>query len=76
MGSILIHNIGTLITGDIVEPINRGESIYIDDGIIAEVGTDRTTAEVVIDARGSMVTPGLIDSHVHPTFGDFTVLIG
>ncbi|MCK4785157.1 MAG: amidohydrolase family protein [Desulfobacteraceae bacterium] len=72
MGSILIHNIGTLITGDIVEPINRADSIYIDNGIISEVGTGRTTAEVVIDARGSMVTPGLIDSHVHPTFGDFT----
>jgi len=26
----------------------------------------------VIDARGSTVVPGLIDSHCHPVFGDFT----
>ena len=26
----------------------------------------------MIDARGTTVMPGLIDSHVHPVFGDFT----
>jgi enamidase len=26
----------------------------------------------VVDARGSTVIPGLIDSHCHPVFGDFT----
>ena len=29
-------------------------------------------ADTVIDARGTTVLPGLIDSHVHPVFGDFT----
>jgi enamidase len=29
-------------------------------------------ADTVIDARGSTVVPGLIDSHCHPVFGDFT----
>src|SRR5206468_4035429 len=29
-------------------------------------------AETVIDARGTTVLTGLIDSHVHPVFGDFT----
>src|SRR5215813_9489911 len=29
-------------------------------------------ADTVIDARGSTVIPGLIDSHCHPVFGDFT----
>jgi enamidase len=26
----------------------------------------------MIDAQGNMVIPGLIDAHVHPSFGDFT----
>jgi enamidase len=29
-------------------------------------------ADTVIDAKGSTVIPGLIDSHCHPVFGDFT----
>ena len=29
-------------------------------------------ADTVIDAKGSTVIPGLIDSHAHPTLGDFT----
>ena len=28
--------------------------------------------DVVIDAGGAVAIPGLIDSHVHITFGDFT----
>ena len=29
-------------------------------------------SDVIIDAGGSVAAPGLIDSHVHITFGDFT----
>ena len=31
-----------------------------------------TDADVVIDANGATAFPGLIDSHVHPVFGDWT----
>ncbi|MEW6267186.1 MAG: amidohydrolase family protein [Thermodesulfobacteriota bacterium] len=72
MGSILIGNIGTLVTGDINEPISRADTIFIDEGVFKEIGTARTTADLVIDARRNMVMPGLIDSHVHPSLGDFT----
>jgi len=72
MNSILIHNIGTLITGDIKDPLSKKDSIYIEDGRFVEVGTSKKDAEVVIDANRLLVTPGLIDGHVHPTIGDFT----
>jgi enamidase len=72
MNSILIHNIGTLITGDIKDPLSKKNSIYIEDGRFVEVGTSKKDAEVVIDANRLLVTPGLIDGHVHPTIGDFT----
>ncbi|OGK84951.1 MAG: Enamidase [Candidatus Rokubacteria bacterium GWC2_70_16] len=69
----LIRNIGQIVSGDIARPLLDGDSIVIQDGKIAAVGTGLDgEADTVIDARGSTVTPGLIDSHCHPVFGDFT----
>ena len=69
----LIRNIGTLVSGDIHTPLLDADSIVITDGRIAAVGRrlDEDT-DTVIDAKGTTVMPGLIDSHVHPVFGDFT----
>jgi enamidase len=72
MGSILIHNIGTLVTGDLKDPISEADSLYIENGRFVEIGTQKRTADTVINANGLLVTPGLIDGHVHPTIGDFT----
>ncbi|MEW6673031.1 MAG: amidohydrolase family protein [Thermodesulfobacteriota bacterium] len=72
MASVLIHHIGTLVTGDIENPLSPADSIYIEDGLFWEIGTDRTSADTVINAQNNMVVPGLIDSHVHLSFGDFT----
>ncbi len=58
--------------GDLNAPLAPADAIYIEDGRVKEVGTSRRDADLVIDARGNLVTPGLIDSHVHPSFGDFT----
>lgn len=69
----LIRNIGTLVTGDIAAPLADADSVLIQDGRIAAVGRGLDdAADTVVDARGTTVMPGLIDSHVHPVFGDFT----
>jgi enamidase len=69
----LIRNIGALATGDHARPLRRADSIFIEDGRIREIGSGLSrTAGVVIDGRGTTAIPGLIDSHSHPTFGDFT----
>jgi enamidase len=72
MGSVLIHNIGTLLTGDLDAPLSAKNSIYIEDGRFAEIGTKRSDADTIVDAKGMLVSPGLIDGHVHPTIGDFS----
>jgi enamidase len=69
----LIRNIGQIVSGDIAEPLLDGDSIVTADGTIVAVGRGLDDdADIVIDARGSTVVPGLIDSHCHPVFGDFT----
>jgi enamidase len=69
----LITNIGTVVSGDIDAPIADADSILIDDGRIAAVGRGLDAGDAqVIDAKGTTAFPGLIDSHAHPVFGDFT----
>ncbi|HEV8311270.1 MAG TPA: amidohydrolase family protein [Methylomirabilota bacterium] len=72
----VIRGIGQIVSGDIGAPLLDGDAIVCVDGKIVGVGresaVDADGADTVIDARGSAVTPGLIDSHVHPVFGDFT----
>ena len=68
----LITGIGQIVTGDIDRPLLDGDAIAIVDGRIDAVGRDLGDADGVIDAKGSTVIPGLIDSHAHPTVGDFT----
>lgn len=71
-----IVNIGTIVTGDLTQPFASGDGILLDDGLISAVGTlssDTVTGcDVVVDAAGTTAIPGLIDSHVHITFGDYT----
>jgi len=71
-----IVNLGTILTGDWREPVVAGDSIVMIDGKIVEVGTAAASqvaaCDVVIDADGAIAIPGLIDSHVHITFGDYT----
>src|SRR6187455_54843 len=69
----LIRGIGTIVTGDIANPLVDASAILIEDGRIATIGDASDEAvDVVIDAAGTTAIPGLIDSHSHPALGDFT----
>ncbi len=71
-----IVNLGSIVTGDWRDPFAAGDSIIMADGRIVSVGTASANAvsacDVVIDAGGATAIPGLIDSQVHNTFGDYT----
>jgi enamidase len=73
---IAIVNLGEIVSGDWRAPIASGDTIISDDGKLVCVGSASTaavaSADVVIDAGGMTAVPGLIDSHVHVTFGDYT----
>ncbi|MFT8316537.1 MAG: amidohydrolase family protein [Clostridium sp.] len=76
MSILAIKNIGILVSGDIKEPVLKYNTILVENGIIKKLGTEEILHGVechkVIDAKGTTVAPGLIDSHTHPVLGDFT----
>lgn len=43
----------------------RTADVAISDGIVTEVGQVDTSAARELDADGLLVTPGLVDIHVH-----------
>ena len=71
-----ILNIGQIVSGNWCCPITPGSSILLEGDRIHKVGeltgSEVEGSDVVIDAGGSVAVPGLIDSHVHITFGDYT----
>ena len=75
-GKLVIKNIGLLLSGDINDPILDADTIVSVDGKIAAIGKEKDCdtggATTLIDAKGTALAPGLIDSHVHPVFGDWT----
>ena len=73
---VAIVNIGTVVSGDLNAPFAKGDTIITDGDRIVAVGTASASeveaCDVVIDADRTTAIPGLINSHVHITFGDFT----
>ena len=75
-GKVVIRNVGLMLSGDIDRPVLEADTVVVNDGLITAVGRERdcdlADATTVIDARQTCLAPGLIDSHVHPVFGDWT----
>ncbi len=75
-GKTVIRNIGLLLSGAIENPILDADAIVAVDGRITAVGrlkdVDVSGATTVVDAKGVVVAPELVDSHVHPVSGDWT----
>lgn len=69
---ILIESIGALVTGELGTPAVRDTTLLIEDGVIAGIGVSAENPDRVLDAGGLTVIPGLVDGHVHPTFGEWT----
>ena len=73
---LVIRNIGLLLSGDLDQPILDADTVVAIDGVIHAVGKekdiDTAGATTTIDAKGTALAPGLIDSHVHPVCGDWT----
>jgi len=73
---LVIRNIALLLSGDLKKPILDADTVVVLGAHIAAIGKEKDlnteNATTIIDANGTALAPGLIDSHVHPVAGDWT----
>src|SRR5256885_5229565 len=73
---LVIRNIGLVLSGAMEKPILDADTIVAENGKITAIGRagdlNADGATTLVDANGTAVAPGLIDSHVHPVAGDWT----
>src|SRR5580765_6070120 len=73
---LVVRNIGLLLSGALEKPILDADTIVAENGKITAIGRLKAVntegATTIVDANGTTVAPGLIDSHVHPVAGDWT----
>lgn len=74
--STALINIGTLVSGSISEPILSADALLLRNGVIEAIGTTSddaiASADRRVDVQGCTVTPGFIDCHTHPLFGEWS----
>ena len=78
-GRLAVVGAGTVLSGDMAAPVVTGaDAVLCEDGLITAVGAaeelrdEIAAADQVVDAHGSTVAPGLIDTHCHVVLGDYT----
>lgn len=66
MTTLLIKNADVVVTMDDDRREIAGGDVFCRDGVIVGVGASLpASAETVVDARGCVVTPGLVNTHHH-----------
>ena len=65
MSEILIQNADTVLTMDAARRELHGADVLLRGGVVAAVGQGLTTTGRVVQAKGCVVTPGLVNTHHH-----------
>ena len=69
--SLLLSNIGTLVTWDDAQPVQSDAALVVEDGRVAWTGPTSAApaSDEKLDVAGGTVLPGFVDAHTHLVFG-------
>lgn len=66
MRTLLIKDCDWIVTQNPAREVVRDGSIFVEDGIIHSIGKPESlSADTIIDGRGKIAVPGLINTHTH-----------
>jgi enamidase len=72
----LIVNCNRIVSGDLSHPFAEGDSILVSSGQVEAIGERAAllgeSPTTIVNANGQTAVPGLIDTHIHPSWGDWT----
>ena len=70
--TLALRNLRAVVTGRLGEAPVAAGTLRVEAGRVVSIGADPAEADVVLDAAGAVAVPGLIDTHCHVVFGDYT----
>ena len=65
MKTLLVKNIRTLVSCDANDNVYENVNLLCKDGLIEYIGPEDKEADVVIDGKGMLCYPGLVNAHHH-----------
>lgn len=65
MERLLVKNLSALVSCDGDDRVYENVNLYCEDGAIRSIGPEAPAAETVIDGRGMLCYPGLVNAHHH-----------
>lgn len=69
---LVFDNIGEVLSGIVSNPRLDASTVVVEDGVVTSFDpADATNPDTRVDCKGMTLAPGLVDTHMHPTNGDY-----
>ena len=65
MSTLAVNNIRAIVSCDMKNTVYENVNLYCKDGLIEYIGTEKRDADKVIDGKGMLCYPGLVNAHHH-----------
>ena len=65
MSTLAVNDIRAIVACDMKNTVYENVNLYCRDGLIEYIGTEKRDADKVIDGKGMLCYPGLVNAHHH-----------
>ena len=65
MSTLAVNDIRAIVSCDMKNTVYEDVNLYCEDGLIKYIGPEKRDADTVIDGKGMLCYPGLVNAHHH-----------